>query len=145
MKNKCKYKFGVEVPRTRDIREAIQLDKINRNNSCFEAQKKEAGTLREMNTFELMEDGFDLAGYQFVPLIYAWGIKFDGRHRARLVANGKVTIGPPEEDVWSGVVNTESVRTAMFLAMLNNLKILAAGISSAYLMADTKELMYTKL
>eukprot|EP00957_Ditylum_brightwellii_P043920 3331869-Ditylum_brightwellii.AAC.1 len=51
---------------------------------------------------------------------------FDGRRRARLVANGKVTIGPPEEDVWSGVI-------------------LAADISSAYLMADTKEMMYTRL
>eukprot|EP00957_Ditylum_brightwellii_P070849 5383919-Ditylum_brightwellii.AAC.1 len=33
----------------------------------------------------------------------------------------------------------------MFLAKLNGLKILAADISSAYLMARTKEKMYTKL
>jgi hypothetical protein len=98
-----------------------------------------------METFTLVPDGFDLKGYQYVPLIYAFDVKFDGRRRARLVANGKVTIGPPESEVWSGVVNTETVRTAMFLAMLNNLKILAADISSAYLMATTKEKMYTRL
>eukprot|EP00957_Ditylum_brightwellii_P105019 8004570-Ditylum_brightwellii.AAC.1 len=61
-----------------------------------------------MDTFELMPENFDLTGYQYVLLIYAWDVKFDGRRRARLVANGKVTINQPEEDVWSGVVNMES-------------------------------------
>ena len=78
-------------------------------------------------------------------MIYAWDVKFDGRRQARLVANGKVTIGPPEAEVWSGVVSTDAVRTALFLGMLNSMKILAADISSAYLMADTKEKMFTKL
>eukprot|EP00957_Ditylum_brightwellii_P124334 9476610-Ditylum_brightwellii.AAC.1 len=50
-----------------------------------------------------------------------------------------------EEDVWSGVVNTESVRTDMFLAMLNGMKILVADISLVYLMVDTKEKVYTRL
>ena len=109
-----KYKFGVIVPRTGDVRGAMKLDKENGNKLWFEAQMKEASTLKDLDTFELMPDGFDLNGYQYVPLIYAWDVKFDGRRRARLVANGKVTIGPPEEEIWSGVVNTESVRTAMF-------------------------------
>eukprot|EP00957_Ditylum_brightwellii_P068608 5208972-Ditylum_brightwellii.AAC.1 len=76
----------------------MKLDKENGNNLWFDAQKKEASTLREMDTFELMLDNFNLTGYQYVPLIYAWNVKFDDRKRARLVANGKVTIGPPEED-----------------------------------------------
>eukprot|EP00957_Ditylum_brightwellii_P122531 9344220-Ditylum_brightwellii.AAC.1 len=50
-----------------------------------------------------------------------------------------------EEEVWSGVVNTETVRTAMFLVMLDGLKILAVDISSAYLMANTREKIYTWL
>eukprot|EP00957_Ditylum_brightwellii_P171179 13031439-Ditylum_brightwellii.AAC.1 len=98
-----------------------------------------------MNAFELSPENFDLTDYQYVQLIYAWDVKFDGRRRAHLVANGKVTIGPPEEDVWSRVTNTETVCTAMFLAMLNGMKMLVADISSAYLMADTKEMMYTRL
>eukprot|EP00957_Ditylum_brightwellii_P083779 6367785-Ditylum_brightwellii.AAC.1 len=61
-----------------------------------------------MATFELMSENFDLTGYQYVPLINSWDVKFDGRKRAHLVANGKVTIGLPEEGVWSGVINTES-------------------------------------
>ena len=78
-----------------------------------------------------------MSGYQYSPWIYAWDIKFDGRRKDRLVANGKVTIGPLESDVWSGVVNIESVWMTLFLAKQSYLKILAADISSAYLMADT--------
>eukprot|EP00957_Ditylum_brightwellii_P034748 2633893-Ditylum_brightwellii.AAC.1 len=93
-----KYKFGVDVPRTGDIKGAMRLDRENRNTSWFDAQKKEADTLCNMDTFELKPDRFDLTGYQYVPLIYAWGVNYDGRRRVRLVANGKVTIGPLESE-----------------------------------------------
>eukprot|EP00957_Ditylum_brightwellii_P051185 3880314-Ditylum_brightwellii.AAC.1 len=96
------YKFGVQAPRTGDVKGAMKLDQENRKNLWFDAQKKEASTLRDMATFELMPENFNLTGYQYVPLIYTWDVKFDGTRRAYLVANGKVTIKPPEEDVWSG-------------------------------------------
>eukprot|EP00957_Ditylum_brightwellii_P103052 7853363-Ditylum_brightwellii.AAC.2 len=118
---KTTYKFGIKVPRTGDMKGAMKIDKENGNQLWFEAQQKEAKTLRSMDTFELIPDIFDLAGYQYVPLIYVWDVKFDGRHRVRLVANGKVTIGTPESEL------------------------LAADISLAYLMADTKEQIYTRL
>ena len=139
------FKFGIKVPRTGDIRGAKALDKENGNTLWFDTQCHEASTLRNMETFILVPADFDLTGYQVVPLIYAFDVKFDGRRRARLVANGRVTIGPPEAEVWSGVVDTVTVRTAIFLAMHNSMKILAADISSAYLMAFTKEKMYTCL
>ena len=142
---KTVYKFGVKVPCTGDVKGAMELDRENGNQLWLEAQKTEASTLMDMETFKVIPDDFDLRGYQYVPLMYAWDVKFDGRRRARLVANGKVTIGPPEAEVWSGVVSTEAVRIAMFLGMLNGMKILAADISSAYLMADTREHMYTRL
>ena len=126
-----KFKFGVEVPRTGDVKGAMKLDRENGDTLWFDAQRKEATSLRELNTFEIPREGFDLSEYQYVPLIYAWDVKFDGRRKARLVANGKVTIGPPESDVWSGVVNIESVRIILFLAKLNGLKVLVADISSA--------------
>ena len=139
------FKFGIKVPRTGDIRGARALDKENGNTLWYDAQCHEANTLRNLDTFTLVPENFDFTGFQFVPLIYAFDVKFDGRRKARLVANGKVTIGPPEAEVWSGVVDTVTVRTAIFLAMLNGMKILAADISSAYLMAQTKEKMYTRL
>eukprot|EP00957_Ditylum_brightwellii_P102781 7832712-Ditylum_brightwellii.AAC.2 len=93
------YKFGVQVPRTGDVRDAMKLDPENGSSPGFDAQKKEASTLRDMDAFELIPENFDLTGYQYVPLIFVWDIKFDGRRRVCLVANRKVTIGPPEEDV----------------------------------------------
>ena len=104
-----KCKFGVEVPRTGDVRGADILDRKTDVPYWFNARKDEATALRKLDTFELMPEDFDLDGYQFVPLIHAFDVKFDGRRRARLVANGKVTVGPPEAEVWSGVVNTETV------------------------------------
>jgi hypothetical protein len=138
-------KFGNKVPGTGDIQGAKQLDRESGNTLWFDTQRLEASTLRKMDTFALVPDGFNLEEYQFVPLIYAFDIKFDGRRKAGLVANDSVTIGPPESEIWSGVVSTETVGLAMFIAMLNGLKILAADISSAYLMAKTKEKMYTCL
>lgn len=54
-------------------------------------------------------------------------------------------MGPPEAEVWSGVVNADTVCFAMLLGMLNGMKILAADISSPHLMTDTKEKMWTRL
>eukprot|EP00957_Ditylum_brightwellii_P024980 1889151-Ditylum_brightwellii.AAC.1 len=81
----------------------MKLDKENGNNLWFGAQQKEASMLRDMAAFDLMLENFDLTGYQYVPLIYVWDVKFDGRRRACLVAYRKVTIGPPEENVWTGM------------------------------------------
>eukprot|EP00957_Ditylum_brightwellii_P037746 2854557-Ditylum_brightwellii.AAC.1 len=76
------YKFVMQVPRTGDVKGAIELDNENGNNLWFDVQKKEASMLREMATFELMLENFDLTGYQYDSLIYAWDVKFDGRRRA---------------------------------------------------------------
>eukprot|EP00957_Ditylum_brightwellii_P121849 9292221-Ditylum_brightwellii.AAC.1 len=96
--DKTTYKFGIKVPRTGDMKRAMKINRENGNQLWFEAHQKEDKTLCNMDTFELIPDAFDLAGYQYVPLIYAWDVKFDGRRRAKLVANGKVTIGPPESE-----------------------------------------------
>ena len=140
-----KFKFGIEVPRTGDVGGSVKLDEEKWNTLWFDWQKKEATSLRDLDTFKILKEGFDSTEYQCAPLIYAWDIKFDGRRKSRLVANDKATIGPPESDIWSGVVNIKSVKIILFLAKLNGLKILIADISSAYLMADTKEKIYTKL
>eukprot|EP00957_Ditylum_brightwellii_P091386 6957899-Ditylum_brightwellii.AAC.1 len=53
------YKVGVHVLRTGDDRGAMKLDKENGTNLWFDT-KKEASTLRNMDTFELMPENFDL-------------------------------------------------------------------------------------
>ena len=116
-----------------------KLHKENGNTLWFEAHTTEVSTLMDLDAFEWMTEDFDLSGYQYIPLIYAWDLKFDGIRHVRLVTNGKVTIGQPEEEEWSGVGNTESVRTAMCLGMLNGMKILAEDFSLAYLMEMFKK------
>ena len=54
------------------------------------------------------------------------------------MANGNMT-GPPVESVYSGVVSLRLVCIIAFLAELNNLLLLAADISHAYLEAHTNE------
>jgi hypothetical protein len=70
--------------------------------------------------------------------------KHDGRRKARFVAGGHLTMDPGE-DSYSGVIAPDAVRLGMFAAVYNNLKVLTADISNAYLYADTKEKVYTVL
>ena len=74
-----------------------------------------------------------------VHIVY--DIKHDGRHRARLVANGQLT-EVPAESVYSGVISLCGFRLLIFLAELNGLEGYAADISSAYLLAYTDEKVY---
>ena len=138
-----KYKFGVQVPRTK--KEAILLDQQNNNTLWQDAMTTEANALLGESTFRLPEPGEDLSKHQYVPLVYAFDCKFDGRRRARICANGSVVEKLADSEVYSGVVSNDSVRLIMFLAKLNGLKVCAADIGSAYLMAETKEKIITKL
>ena len=64
-------------------------------------------------------------------MVYA--IKHDGRHKARLVANGNF-MGPITKANYSGVVLLQSIRLIAFISKLNELELWAADISNAYLM-----------
>ncbi len=64
------------------------------------------------------------------------------RHRARCVAGGHLT--PDFEfDLYSGVVDFETVRIALVAAILTALQIIAADIGSAYIQALAGELVCT--
>ena len=54
-----------------------------------------------------------------VHLVFA--VKFDSRHKARLVADGHLT---PEliDNIYSGVVSLRNLRLVIFLGKLNNLE-----------------------
>ena len=73
-----------------------------------------------------------------VHLVFA--VKFDGRHRARLVADGHLT-PEPVENIYSGV-SLRNHRLVIFLGKLNNLDIWGADIGNAYLEAFTDEKLY---
>ena len=54
-KNGPKYKFGVRVPR--NIKEALALDKENKNNLWAQAIKKEMDKIMEFEVFTIPKDG----------------------------------------------------------------------------------------
>ena len=73
-----------------------------------------------------------------------FALKFDDRHKARLVADGHLT---PQsvENIYSGEVPLGNLRLVVFLGKLNNLDIWGADIGNAYLEPFTDEKLYMLL
>ena len=67
-----------------------------------------------------------------------FAVKFDGRHKARLVADGHLT-HEPIENIYSGVVSLRHLELLICLGKQNNIDIWGADIGNAYLEAFTDE------
>ncbi len=139
-----KYKFGVRIPRS--IQEAYTLDKENGNTLWRDAIQKEVNLLTEIYPSFRVPDNPDeiTKEYQYIPILWVLDCKVDGRRRARAVGGGHRT----EDiafDLYSGVVDLETVRIVFLIALLHDLKIVAGDISSAYLQSFTVEKIYTVL
>jgi hypothetical protein len=136
-----KYQFGVRVPRT--VKEAYILDSMNNDTFWSDAIKKEVRLLyEEYQCFKLHpKDSKIPEKYKKITLIWTFCVKYDGRRRARCVAGGHLT-EDPEYDLYSGVVNLETVRIAFVAAILMKLQIIAADIGSAYIQAFTSKNVY---
>ena len=80
-------------------------------------------------------------GYQRTKVHLVFAVKFDGRHKARLVADGHLT-PEPVENIYSGAVSLRNLRLVIFLGKLNNLDLWGADIGSAYLEGFTDENLY---
>ena len=63
---------------------------------------------------------------------------FDGRHKARVVANGYLT-ATPKESVYSGVVSLRGLQTCLFIGDLDGIEPWATDIGNTYLEALTIE------
>jgi hypothetical protein len=68
-------------------------------------------------------------------------VKYDLRHKARLVACGYWTVND-KEDIYSGVALMDTVRIGFFLGELYGLSCCACGIGNAFLYGKTKENVY---
>jgi hypothetical protein len=132
-----KYMCGVEVPRNYD--DCIRLDKLHGNDKWQCATKMEMDQLHEYDTFH--DKGVGTApgeGFKKIIVHLVHAVKHDGRHKARLCANGNLT-EIPTHSVYSGVVSLKSLRTVLFLAELNKLQSWATDIGNVYLEAETSE------
>jgi hypothetical protein len=135
-RNTPKYKFGVEVPRS--IPHAFQLDQLNGDHLWKEAMGKELQQIGDYKTFRLIQVGERLSDYTRIPYHMVFDVKFDFRRKARLVAGGNHT-DPPKEDIYSGVVDIQTVRLGFMLAAQNGLSVCAADIGNAFLYGKTRE------
>jgi hypothetical protein len=68
-------------------------------------------------------------------------VKYDLRHKARLVAGGNQTVYD-KEDLYSGVVRMDIVRIGFLLGELYGLSCCACDIGNAFLYGKTKEKIY---
>jgi Reverse transcriptase (RNA-dependent DNA polymerase) len=81
------------------------------------------------------------SGYKSICFHLVSAVKHDGRHKARLAANGHLT-NIPLDSVYFGVVSIRGFRLVTFLAELNKLELWATYIGNAYLQAYTSEKVY---
>jgi hypothetical protein len=140
MKNKPKYKFGIEVPRS--VKHALELDHCNGNTLWQDAIDKELRQINEYQTFKPAINKIVSDEYQQVPYHIVFYIKIGLRRKAHLVAGGNMTSAPPQDDIYSGVVGMESIHLGFLLASLNQLQVCAADIGNAFLYGTTKEKLY---
>ena len=80
-------------------------------------------------------------GYHRIRVHLVFAVKFDGRHKARLVADGNLT-PEPIENIYSGVVFLRNLRLVILLGKLNHLHLWRADIGNAYLEEFTDEKLY---
>ena len=120
----------------------MRLDEQNKNDRWKAAIQVEMDFIMSYNTFK--DNGSIIPpGYSPCRLHLVFDIKHDGRHKARLVADGHLT-PDPLDSVYSGVVSLRGICTLAFLAELNGMDIWATDIGNAYLEARTKEKLYVK-
>ena len=66
-------------------------------------------------------------GYQKIRVHHIFAVKYDSRHKARLVADGHLT-PEPVESIYPGVVSLRNLKLVIFLGKLNNLELWGADI-----------------
>ena len=96
------YKYGFEVPH--DYHHALQLDACNGNMKWVDAVLLELAQIDEYDTFKDMGKGAMPEGHKKIRVHLVFDVKHDGRHKARLVADGHLT-EVPVDSVYSGVVS----------------------------------------
>ena len=96
-----KYMFGFLIPR--NYTEALEFDKANNNSNWYDATKAGLDSIHLYEVFKKHEKAqYDKQkkvinappGYQKIRVHLIFAVKYDGRHKARLVADGHLTPEP---------------------------------------------------
>ena len=121
------YMIGYLI--ARNNMEAMQFDSGNKNSKWYDVIKLEMESMLEYKVFKKWDKAIldkhkkvmnSPKGYHRTKVHLVFAVKFDGRHKARLVADAHLT---PEtiENIYSGLVSLRNLRLVRFLGKLNNL------------------------
>ena len=139
LKYSPRYKYSFEIPK--NYKDAELFDKRNGNHNCMNANKLEHEQLTEYNVFKDKRRfaGCKIpCGYQLIRVHTIFDVKVDGRHKARVVADGHLP-ATPVEPVYSGVVSLRCLCTCLFIGELDGMEHWATDIENAYLEALTSK------
>ena len=126
--------FGYLIPR--NYIEAMQFDSENKNSKWYNAIKMEMESMIEYKVFKKWDKAIldkhkkvmnSPKGYHRIKVHLVFAVKFDGRHKTRLVADGHRTPEPIEK-IYSGVFSLRNLRLVIFLGKLNHLDIWGADM-----------------
>ena len=129
--------FGYLIPI--NYMEAMQFDSENKNSKWYDAIKLEMESMLEYKVFKRGDKAIldkhkkvtnPPKGYHRIKVHLVFAVKFDGRHKARLVADGHLT-PEPIENIYSGVVSLRNLRLVIFLGKPNNLELRGADTRNA--------------
>jgi len=136
------HKFGIRIPRT--VKEALEIDRENRNTFWQDAIAKEMKNVKV--AFKILEGNEPIPiGYQYMDCHIIFDVKLDGFIRkARMVAGGHM-IDTPDHLTYSSVVSRETVRIALMMAALHDLEVQTSDIQNAFLTAPCAEKVWTVL
>ena len=141
--------FGYLIPKS--YKEALEFDKENNNTKWADATRDKMDCIKEQQVFtkgprakwDSQHKKIINAppNHQKIRVNLIFAVKYNGRHKARLVADGSLT-PEPAENIYSGVVSLRHLRLVIFLGELNNLELWGADIGNAYLEAHTQEKLF---
>lgn len=129
------HKFGIELPKS--VEEALAIDRRTGTDYWAKAIEKEMKAVGI--AFDFKDEGASKpVGFTEIKCHLVFDIKMDFTRKARFVAGGHMTEAP-STITYASVVSRESVRILFMLAALNDLNVLSADISNAYLNAPCAE------
>ena len=136
------HKFGIRVPKS--VQEAKRIYEQNGDTLWWDSICKEMENVRV--SFEEFEgDKSQLSpGYQEVGCHMIFDIKMgeNFRRKSRMVAGGHTT-ETPATLTYASIVSRDSVKIALTIAALDNLKVLVCDIQNAYLTSKCREKIWT--
>ena len=141
--------LGYLIPKS--YKEALDSDKENHNTKCADATRDEMDCIKKQHPFTKGPRAkWDPQhkkilnappNYQKIRVNLIFAVKYNGRYKARLVADGFLT-PEPAGNIYSGVVSLRHLQLVIFIGEINNLELWGADIGNAYLEAHTQEKLF---